>query len=368
MLSSAPVHLARDTDLLDAAWFRSPTWLDDLAAIAQPENWDDEGSGRQPILFNYLRYTFRRQLEEGNWRQVSSDAVAPASAVNTGLLSRHFEPIYAVFEPNRNPERQPWVLSEWARPSSVRLKDFDLDELRPAVYFSDPGEAVFDPRLPVVANIEHIVDDNVDRYPADLQANHYLRSGMLERAIHVAAAKAKANWRIAAPQYYWPKGPSEPGHLQLLLPLSLLDPDRVDLALVIDRDPAYGPHSVGELLAGACYRAYTVLPVEWAYRNARLITRPESYWLDPNARRLAGRTDLNDDGQGTWRPTSGNNLCPICGSAGGCVMKSDNRTALCRTMTSGTEIRSSGGAHFWSHDANWSAKAGTPRLAEDEAR
>jgi len=355
MLSSLAVGLPSDTDLLSSAWFPSPTWLDDLAAIAQPENWDDEGSGRQPILFNYLRYTFRRQLELGNWRELETSK-GTVSALNTGLLSRHFEPIFAVFERNRKPERQPWVLIEWAAPSSSRLREFDRDELKPAAYFSDPGEVVFDPRLPVVANVEHIVDDNVDRYPPELQENHYLRSGMLERAIHVAAAKAKANWRLAAPQYYWASGAQEPGHLQLLLPLSLMDPDRVDLALVIDRDPPFdSSDDATRVSPEACYRAYTVLPVEWAYRNARLITRPESYWLDPNTRRAAGSGDLDDDGQGTWRPTSGNSLCPVCGAAGGCVMKSDNRTVLCRTTMSATEVRSSRGTTFWSHTADWVA-------------
>jgi hypothetical protein len=64
-----------------------------------------------------------------------------------------------------------------------------------------------------------------------------------------------------------------------LLPLSLITPERVDLALVLDRSPSYveNPHA-----ENACYRAYTVLPLEWAYRNARLVTRPEAYWLDIN--------------------------------------------------------------------------------------
>jgi len=359
MLSSTAVGLPSDADLLTSVWFPSPTWLDDLAVLAQPENWDDEGSGRQPILFNYLRYTFRRQLELGNWREAQTSQGAPVSALNTGLLSRHFEPIFAVFERNRNPERQPWVLAEWAMPSAGRLRDFDINDLPPATYFDDPGEVVFDPQLPVVANIPHIVDDNVDRYPAELQANDYLRSGMLDRAVQVAAAKAKANWRLAAPQYYWPRGANEAGRLQLLLPLSLMDPDRVDLALVIDRDPPFATSidkSKGS--AGACYRAYTVLPIEWAYRNARLVTRPESYWLDPNTRRAAGTADLDDDGQGAWRPTSGNNLCPVCGAAGGCVVSSDNRTALCRETVSGTEVRTSRGASFWSHTAVWGGSGG----------
>src|SRR6056297_1023168 len=129
MLSSNAVVLPRDTDFLDAAWFRSPTWLDELAAIAQPEDWDDEGSGRQPVLFNYLRYTFRRQLEQGNWREIETSEGGRASAVHTGLLSRVLHPVYAVFEPNRYPDRQPWAQVEWADPSSPRLREFDLDKL-----------------------------------------------------------------------------------------------------------------------------------------------------------------------------------------------------------------------------------------------
>jgi|GEM_PF-319224 len=363
MLSASPVTLDSNTHLFEAAWFPSQTWLNDLAATAQPENWDDGGDGRQSVLFNYLQYTMRRQLELGHWLEVETAEGVRTSAFNTGLFSRHFEPIYAVFEQNRDPSRQPWVLIEWASPSSSRLRGFDRDDLRQASYFSDPGEAVFDPRLPVDPNMKHIVDDNVDRYPVELQANDFVRSGMLKRAIEVAEAKAHANWRIAVPQYYWHKGPTEPGRLQLLLPLSLLDPDRVDLALVIDRDP---PHSAsqgaGESEGRACYRAYTVLPVEWAYRNARLITRPESYWLDPNTRSDAGNSEFDDDGQGVWRPARGNNLCPVCGSAGNCVLKFDNRIALCRTVPSLEEVRTSTGVQFWSHRGQWGER---PERASD---
>lgn len=203
----------------------------------------------------------------------------------------------------------------------------------------------------MVAKIEHIVDDNVDRYPEILRDNAYMRGGMLERAITVAAAKAKANWRLAAPQYYWPAGGTEAGRLQLLLPLSLLEPDQVDLALVIDRHPKLAEHSDTD---GACYRAYTALPIEWAYRNARLITRPESYWLDPNTRAAAGSPDADDDGQGTWRPARGNNLCPACGSAGGCLIKADNAEVYCRNEVSKRGMKTRSGTTLWIHVANWS--------------
>ncbi|HEX4325137.1 MAG TPA: DUF3825 domain-containing protein, partial [Gaiellaceae bacterium] len=220
----------------------------------------------------------RRALEEGIWLEATAPGGAKVSAFDTGLLSRHFEPIYAVFEANRDPDRQPWVHKEWAAPSSPRLREFNRDELRRALFFSEPAEAVYDPRLRVDLNLEHIIDDNVDRYPSELQTNAYLRKATLEQAVKVAGAKARANWRLAAPQFYWPPS-GQPGHIQLLLPLALIDPDHVDLALVVDRHPAY---TEDRDATDACYRAYTVLPLEWAYRNARLVTRPEAYWLDIN--------------------------------------------------------------------------------------
>jgi hypothetical protein len=59
---------------------------------------------------------------------------------------------------------------------------------------------------------------------------------------------------------------------------------------VIDRTP---PYAEGTDATDACYRAYTVLPLEWAYRNARLITRPEASWLDIN---VGSPAELEVDG------------------------------------------------------------------------
>ena len=267
-------------DLYDLVWFPSSEWREELASVALPETWDDDNSGRYSILFNYFRYYTRRILEEGRWVEAVSPGGSNIGAFDTGLLSRHFEPIYAVFEENSKPDRQPWVHKEWASPSSPRMRDFDVGQVHRALFFTDPAEVVYDPRLPVLPNLDHVVDDNVDRYPPELRENDYLRHAALERGIQVAAAKARTNWRLAAPQFYWPPS-GAPGHVQLLLPLSLVDPERVDLALVVDRTPAYAEDPDAE---DASYRAHTVLPLEWAYRNARLITRPEAYWLDINLR------------------------------------------------------------------------------------
>lgn len=347
MTTSAP---SGASDLYDLVWFPRPEWCDDLAKVALPENWDDDASGRQPILFSYFRHYTKRIVEENLWQEAVSPSGRRISAFDTGLLSRHFEPIYTVFEQNNDPSRQPWVHKEWASPSSARLRDFDRASLQRAVFFQDPAEAVYDPRLEVVANLEHILEDNEDRFPAELQSNAYLRRAALDNAIQTAAAKARSNWRLAAPQFYWPQGQNA-GRVQLLLPLALLDPARVDLALVIDRDPPYADHPEP---VGACYRAYTVLPLDWAYRNARLITRPEAHWLDINTREAAGTLDTSDDdGTGTWRPARPNNSCPVCGDVSGCLVRADNRQVTCRNVQSSAPYTTRSGRTVWLHEPHW---------------
>ena len=68
----------------------------------------------------------------------------------------------------------------------------------------------------------------------------------------------------------------------LLLPLSLVDPDRVDLALVVERQ-----------VSGA-YQGQTILPLNLAYSNSRLVTRPDSDWLRTD---IINASDSGEDGE-----------------------------------------------------------------------
>jgi len=58
--------------------------------------------------------------------------------------------------------------------------------------------------------------------------------------------------------------------MQLLLPLNLTSENEADLALVADKDK--DRH---------IYRIRTVLTMDMAYVDARLITRPDREWLNP---------------------------------------------------------------------------------------
>ena len=58
--------------------------------------------------------------------------------------------------------------------------------------------------------------------------------------------------------------------MQLLLPLRITDPEKADAALVADKDDA-----------SKSYRVRTILTLDVAYSNARLLRKPTQKWLNP---------------------------------------------------------------------------------------
>lgn len=68
----------------------------------------------------------------------------------------------------------------------------------------------------------------------------------------------RRNYKTAIPQFYR-DGKSGSGKMQLLLPVALLRRDFVELALAVDRPTSN------------VYLGRTVLTLDWAYNNARLI-------------------------------------------------------------------------------------------------
>ena len=85
----------------------------------------------------------------------------------------------------------------------------------------------------------------------------------IETATKNAIKRVEWNFKTAIPIYY-PKVRK----ISLLLPLCLMD-EKVDVALVLE-PPENGSNA---------YIAHTILTLEMAYNNARLITRPDSDWL-----------------------------------------------------------------------------------------
>lgn len=239
--------------------------LKELADRAQPEKWSFDQTQPFVILGNYVRYTFKRLVQEGKIEEGVDSTHSKVASFNTGLFTPNYEPIYAFFEANQNSERQPWVLKDFVVESDRRLM-FIPRKPRAARYFDKPGELIYDPDRELIPNLDHILDENLDRYPTDLRNNAHRRRMMLQGAVTEAGKRAQMNYKVAVPQFYFGHGGGEEGRIQLLLPLCFEDPTRADLALVVEREEK-------------AYRAFTVLPLDRAYNNARLIAKPESDWL-----------------------------------------------------------------------------------------
>jgi Domain of unknown function (DUF3825) len=138
-----------------------------------------------------------------------------------------------------------------------------------ATYFDDPADLVYNPDFDLRIQYEHIVNDRVERFPISLQSDEARRTEVVRQAVQHARFRIEQNYKTAIPQYYWSThDDSDPGRLQLLLPLCLEDVSRADLALSVDK-------------VGLVYRAATVLTLDMAYNNARLIARPDNEWLQP---------------------------------------------------------------------------------------
>lgn len=282
--------------------------LGHLAQMAEPERWvyqHVKDRSPLPVLDSYLRYTFLQAHEQG--KLAETDRLA---SFNTGLLTPGQEEIFAVFRPHGtfDPTRESsvtnkkWFLGGWYPSGDRLLTDFmNLPLL--ATYWKEPGDLIFDPGLRVQPNLDHIIRENLDRFPEELGGRlnsdgipRDLKSSpdiedegsestaevpsdavpviprrtrnALEGAMKASIRLAQRSYRIAVPQFYR-------GRIQLLLPLYLRESGRPDLALTLERH-------------GQWYRAATVLYPDWAYRHARLLARPNSEWLG------GFRTDLSE--------------------------------------------------------------------------
>jgi hypothetical protein len=199
-----------------------------------------------------------RVQEQGKIVQAEDDSFA---CFNTGLVTEHQEPIYALFSKNQEPDREPWRFVKFCRKADYEMTRFsELPDI--ATYFEDPSCLVFNLRWELRVNVEHIIGENAERFPEPFRSmdTHALQL-LLSGAIDNAKERVRRNYKAAVLQYYR-------GRTQLLLPLCLGHPKIADLALVVEAHDGF-------------YRAATCLTLDMAYNNARQLARPDRDWLQP---------------------------------------------------------------------------------------
>lgn len=290
---------AKDEILEWAFWHDLKTVYRELKNKALPERWyykKQNPNFHDPILVNYLTYTFYRLKKEGKISETENYA-----AFNTGLVDKNYEPIYALFIRN-NHGRQPWEFLNFCTRVENRgkiLTEYFEEPPARAQYYNEISEIIYDVRLKrPTANVEHIISENGDRLPLEFlkrytqgiielkdpaaldycarekyrqdlakatRNNNVVYRTLMNRindAVDLAVKKAEWNFKTAIPMYFPTKN-----NISILLPLSLVVDEVVDLALVVEKTNANN------------YLGHTVIPLSWAYSNARLITRPDSDWL-----------------------------------------------------------------------------------------
>lgn len=298
--------------------------LEQLKEKALKEEWNfnkQENSGL-PILYNYLCYTFLRIKKE---EKICYTKDGKWAIFNTGLVDNKYISIYALFSRCESNIESEWTFNsfiaegEKSRFGRVSIVDFETKPRR-AQYFDDPADLLYvvsETSNELMPNYEHIIEDNVDRLPIALLKeivsdkieapqskeefgsmdeyesyyNKYkedlkekIKQGnnarkLVERfrsAIDMARNKVQWNYKTAIPIYY-PKRDK----ISLLLPLCLVNENVVDIALVVSK-------------GSGGYLAETIYHLDWAYKCARLICRPDSDWLNLNVSSKTSKSKYKD--------------------------------------------------------------------------
>lgn len=220
-------------------------YVDLLSSIAMKERWTSPEFPYKKILINYISHTYDKLKTDKE--VVITDRYG---LFNTGLYTDYYQEIYALYIDNNI-----YFVTEY------ELVRRGIEE-RPhrANYFTEPSLLLFDWHYPININYQHMLDDenNMNRLPDNIK-NSPNRIKLLNGAIDEMKKRVSENYRLAIPQYY-------NGTIQLLLPICLQDNTTPDVALVVTK-------------IGNCYQGHTLLSIEMAYNNARLISKPEANWL-----------------------------------------------------------------------------------------
>lgn len=279
------------------------------------ENWDYKNSntkcsapnGELFILKQYLNYTF--------YCAKSKDlvAIAPSNdfaVFNTGLVDNVYEAIYLCFVPSDAGAKKRWKYAGFCTYGTGYLGKMLNSKLAEppgkVQYFSSIHDMLFDTTKKLNWDKEHILIENIDRLPISfieaqcdstdlghldsyinsikngknkqnnfnyickyIKENIRLKRKLLNRlddAVSLAVKRCEWNYKTAIPIFY-----HVTNGISLLLPLCLSDDEQsADVALVVEKQESGN------------YQGQTILTLQMAYLDARLICRPNSEWLDPD--------------------------------------------------------------------------------------
>lgn len=261
------------------SWKDGLSFLNELESKCIPEKWtyqNHKSTIPHPVLKSYIENTFQKLKIEDSGSKILTSDDGKVIIFNTGLLDLYFHEIYlmatVVKENNEVSYLNPYIYS-----SLEDLKGFNVGGKRlgnkglpeSAQFFSNINDVMFHDDIEIDRNPEkfnHIIDDRRERFPESYKEMDTTTLAIrLDSAIDQAIALAKRNYKLIVPMYR----PQE-NKLQLLMPIYLSGKfsNKPDFALVLNLEDGY-------------YVPETILPLDAAYQNARLIAKPDNTWLNP---------------------------------------------------------------------------------------
>lgn len=279
-------------------------FLERLVKLALDEPWSYRNglpkSPKYPILDNYIRCTFCRLQHQ---HKVVESVDGKYAAFNTGLVDCRFLPILALFERNKENYKSNWRFFDFVFSGEGKgklINDLFKEDIAPASYYDNPQDLIYDlskgkpevdkehiisrvERLPVEIVKQMCPNDNIvdPRNMSRSDIGDYKRwlsnqikskpelyrflIGRIESALDLAMKKVRWDYKYAVPIFYPNKN-----EMSFILPLCLADDQHEDLALIVRKT-----------IAGN-YRGETIIPLDWAYMDARVVARPNVAWLNVN--------------------------------------------------------------------------------------
>ncbi len=249
--------------------------LTELKNLAEPENWDylKKPTRGVPVLFSYLNQTCIRLIkQEKIARGKSSKDNTEYAYFNTGLVTPQQDEIFAYFIKNPNYSKlsgwgiqsAEWSFIEFNTEQSVYRRYFiSVPEI--ATYFSEAevADLIFDTRVPIIPDKEHLLKRKT-RIESE-RIRNLDDEGFVEEikdAIELAKKRIKRNYKTAIPHFY-------DNRIQFLLPLCFRsNKAEAVAALVVNKNENI-------------HEAHTILSLDQAYNNARLLAKPDREWLNP---------------------------------------------------------------------------------------
>ena len=301
--------------------------LDELSdMLLKGENWDLSGEnekGKHFILKQYLKFTFYKVRLDNKITENKDKGIA---VFDTGLVDKSYDNIYCYLEKNTNRDdfyERDWCFgyfATWGKGENGKnLPRLFETQPKPAKYIDKLENIFYDTDKDLFCDFEHIILDNINRLPFEFlktklkdyerfqktiekykndpksskifkELSKYIKEDhkgegkaykeikeSLETSVSTAKKYCRWNYKTAIPIYY----PRTNG-ISLLLPLCLTNDDnRADVALVIEK------------LSTGHYQGQTILTLDMAYQDARLICRPNSEWLTPE--NIVADHNIEDD-------------------------------------------------------------------------